>query len=113
MKKSAVSFVAVMVFALFSIGLAGEAEARRRAPVLSLSPETVEIIIEVGKDYNQLEATAVVDDNKQVTGYVNQDYEVCFEDFLAFGGKRLSLSSALMAAYLKNLWLRSSNQRQE
>lgn len=89
MKKSAVSFVAVMVFALFSIGLAGEAEARRRAPVLSLSPETVEIIIEVGKDYNQLETTAVVDDNKQVTGYVNQDYEVCFEDFPRFWRKAL------------------------
>ncbi len=52
-------------------------------PVVRLSAETVQVLKEAGKDYTQLEVTAIVDDSLTVTGYVNDHYKIRFNIFPA------------------------------
>ncbi len=62
---------------------------KHRAPLVSISSETIDALTEAGKNFGNLEAAALIDGHLQATGYVNEDYRICFEGFPWFWRKAL------------------------
>lgn len=77
----------------FTASLTNGSELNRatkcKTPVVKISSETIDILTEAGKDYSSLEVDAIIDGLVHVTGYVNENYKICFDNFPSLWRKTL------------------------